>query len=570
VTPVARIRLLGKPAILDEAGESQPVRGHQAWALLARVLLARRPLERRVLAAELFGESVDPLGSLRWCLAALRKALDASDCLVGDPVEARLPPGTSVDLWLLEEDALPAEDMQPLLGGIEPRCSAGFATWLLVERERLAAVASGRIRQATLRALALSEYEAAIRLAELAVGRDAYDESAHIFLAKALALAGRPEAALAHVEATERLFLDELGEAPSAALRSAARLSVAAPPGGISAEAHVKSLIRSGMAALAAGAPDAGIETLRQAAAQAETCADPHLQAEAAMELGKGLIHSVRGFDDEGAVLLRQCVETARTRGHADIAAAGYRELGYVEALAGRRPSADSHLRTALEFATGPDDLAGIHSVIGFNLVDWGEVGRGLDHYELSLEEARRAGNRRAETWSLGLGAWGLLAAGRADEAAAWARSSLRLADDIQWVTFRPWPVAVLGESRLRREEPAASVRTGLEEGFALSCQLRDPCWEAANARSLALTYAADRRFDVAAKWLQEADRRCVRVTDPYVALRVEILATRVQVSRELGRDDEAAALMRAWIGLAARAHMDAHVDRAASLLARR
>ncbi|MBM3520276.1 MAG: SARP family transcriptional regulator, partial [Alphaproteobacteria bacterium] len=91
-----RIRLLRKPAILNEAGESQNVRGHQAWALLARVVLARRPLERRMLAAELFADSVDPLGSLRWCLAALRKALNASDCLVGDPIELKLPPGTSV------------------------------------------------------------------------------------------------------------------------------------------------------------------------------------------------------------------------------------------------------------------------------------------------------------------------------------------------------------------------------------------------------------------------------------------------------------------------------------------
>ncbi len=562
-----QIRLLGKPAILDDTGESQAVRGHQAWALLARVILARRPLERRTLAAELFADSVDPLGSLRWCLAALRKALNASDCLVGDPIELRLPPETTVDLWLLEQDALPIDDMQPFLSGTDPQCSPGFSTWLLVERERFAAIISGKIRQATLRALALNELELAIRLAELAVSRDGYDESAHIFLAKAFALAGRPDAALAHVEATERLFADELGVAPSPALRSAARLSIASSPGGISPQAHVKSLIRSGMAALAAGAPDAGIETLRQAVAQAEECADFHLHAEAMLELGNGLIHSVRGFDDEGAVLLRQCVEIARSRGYPAIAAAGYRELGYVEALAGRRPSADSYLRTALEFAERPHDLAGIHSVIAFNMVDWGRVGPGLEHYDLSLDQARASGNRRSEIWSLGLGAWGLLTAGRVDEAGSWARNCLELIDDVHWVAFRPWPVAVLGEARLRRHEASASVRTALEEGFALSCQLGDPCWEAANARSLALSYAADGQLEVAAEWLEEADRRCVRVTDPYVALRVEILATRVEISQKLGRDKDAAALSREWIGLAARAHMDAHVERAAGFL---
>jgi len=163
-----------------------------------------------------------------------------------------------------------------------------------------------------------------------------------------------------------------------------------------------------------------------------------------------------------------------------------------------------------------------------------------------------------------------LLAADRIDEASAWARTCLDLTDEMRWVAFRPWPMAVLGETRLRRQEATVPIRTALEESFALSCQLRDPCWEAANARSLALSYAAENQLDVAAEWLADADRRCSRVTDPYVALKVEILANRVEICQRLGRNEAAAALSREWIGLAARAHMDAHVARAAALLARR
>jgi len=92
-----KIRLLGEPAIFDADGQSQPVRGHQAWALLARVVLARAPLDRRSLASELFPETVDPLGSLRWCLASLRKALNASECLNGDPVECNFAGDIEVD-----------------------------------------------------------------------------------------------------------------------------------------------------------------------------------------------------------------------------------------------------------------------------------------------------------------------------------------------------------------------------------------------------------------------------------------------------------------------------------------
>jgi len=190
----ARIRLLGRPAILDDAGGARAVRGHQAWALLARILLADRPLERRTLAAELFADADDPLGSLRWCLAALRKALDTSDVLIGDPIDPRLPPDVEIDLVRLKGAALPVEEMAPLLDGVEPRCSPEFATWLLVERARIATLIDGRIRHETVHALAVNDHQRAVRLAEMAVGRDVYDESAHVFLVKGLALGARQNA----------------------------------------------------------------------------------------------------------------------------------------------------------------------------------------------------------------------------------------------------------------------------------------------------------------------------------------------------------------------------------------
>lgn len=560
-----RIKLLGKPAILDGDGRSQAVRGHQAWALLARVVLARQPLDRRTLAAELFSESVDPLGSLRWCLASLRKALNSSDCLVGDPIESRLP--HEVDVLLLERDSLDAEYMEPLLSGIDPQCSPEFSTWLLVERARIAGVIDGRVRRETMRALAIQDYDRAIRLAELAVSRDVYNEAAQVLLVKGLALAGKAEAASKHVEAIERLFIDELGAAPSRALRSAARLSVVSPPGGVSAAAHVKSLIRSGEAALIAGAPDAGIENLRQAVSQAERTGDKYLFSSAMLELGKSLIHAIKGFDDEGAILLRQCTEIAVSQGYGPIAAAGFKELGYAEARAGRRPLADQYLQTALGFAEDADALAGVHAIMGFNLVDWGKVGSGLEHYGISLEHARKNGNRRGEIWTLGIGAWGQLAAGDLDNAEAWLRACVRLVDEVNWLAFRPWPIALLAETRLRRQAASTDLYAPLEEAYALSRQLGDTCWEAATARSLGLAFSAAGNLAIAAQWLDEAHRHCVRETDIFVGLQVEIIANRVEANRRLGRTDVAQSLSREWVALAARAHMDAHVERAAAFL---
>jgi DNA-binding SARP family transcriptional activator len=561
--PGRRIKLLGKPAILDAEGRSQVVRGHKAWAVLARVMLARHPLDRSILAEELFSDSVDPLGALRWCLALLRKALNASDCLIGDPIELRLPAETEVDVRLLDDGRLDVEEMGPLLGGIEPECSPEFSTWLLVTRAQIATVIDGRVRRETIGALALQDYGRAVRLAELSVKRDVYNESAHVLLVKSLALAGKLDAALAHVEATERLFIDELGTPPSHALRSAARRAIASPPGGISPSAHVKSLLRSGTAALSAGAVDSGIENLRQAVGEAEKIADRYLLAAALLDLGKGLVHAVRGFDDEGSVLLRQCTQLAQESGYAEIAADGFKELGYVEALAGRRPEARQYLQSALEYAKQADELAGIHAVGAFNLVDWGKVDSGLEHYETSLEFARVAGNRRREIWSLGLGAWGQLAANRLDNAEAWLRECMRLTDESHWIAFRPWPMALFGETRLRQREPPCGVRATLEEAYALSCQLRDPCWEAAAARSLALTFAADGAWEAAMQWLDEAYKRCIRETDAYVGLQVEILANKVEMSRRLGQTEVAPSLSREWVALAARAHMHAHVERA-------
>lgn len=562
-----KIQLLGVPAIVDSAGQSRVVRGHQAWALLARVLISPRPLGRRELAVELFPETVDPLGSLRWCLASLRRALNCADALRGDPVAATLPEATEVDVQALENPSFDITAAGDLLEGIDPQCSAEFSTWLLLERERIASLIDARIRQEAQQALAVGDYDRAVRLGELGVRRTPFNEGAHILLVKALTLAGRFDTAREHVESTEQMFMAELGQAPSAALRSASRRSVAAPPSGISARAIVDALMASGLAALSAGAVEAGVDCLRRAASDAEKCGDLQLQAQTLAELGTALVHSVRGYDDEGAILLRQSVELAERCGAARIALTGYRELGYVEALAGRRPTASDHLARALEVATDGDDLASVHSVIGFNLVDWGKLDEGLAHYQTSLEHAYGSGNRRRQIWALGLGAWGLLAADRLADADRWLSDCLTLVDDLRWTSFRPWPSALLVESRLRQGDDPGALQLKLESAFALSCQLGDPCWEGAVARAMGLCFEAMDDHARAMEWLAEGRQRCVRETDSYVALSVEILLDQARVSSKLGQSAQAEACARECLSVAARAHMDAHVRRAILLM---
>ena len=445
-----QIKLMGNPEIRTAGGQSQSVRGHQAWALLARLVLSPRPLSRRALANDLFPDTVDPLGSLRWTLASLRKALDCAGALLGDPIDAALPAGTRVDVNALSNADFDVESAGPLLEGIEPQCGPEFSTWLLVERERVASLVDARIRKDAQQAIAVGDAPRAIRLAEWSVRRLPFDEGAHILLLITLVAGGRFDAADLHVTATDKLFREQLGRAPTPALRSAARRTLSSPPSGVSPVAVVESLLEAGMAALSAGAIDAGVDCLRRAAADAPGCGDARLQGRTLLELGSALVHSVRGHDDEGAILLRQSIEFANRCGDASMVCTGYRELGYVDALAGRRPSAAAHLAQALRLAEDDVSLSGTHGVIGFNLVDWGRVDEGLLHYELSLEHADRAGNRRRQAWTKGLGAWGLLAADRPQDAARWLQDCLTLVDELRWTSFRPWPCALLGESRLR------------------------------------------------------------------------------------------------------------------------
>ena len=562
-----QIYLIGKPKIVSSDGTESTVPGHQPWAVLARLLRNRRPLGRRELAAEIFPNVDDPLGALRWCLASLRKAL-GSQTLQGDPINLNLPPEAYVDVWALDAGEVPEAVSTRFLDGVEPTSGAEFETWLMIEREHVASELYGVLRRESMRALSAGNHQRARTLAENAVKCRPLDESAHIILVKCLAASGEMAAAVAHVEATEARIMHETGEKPSPALRAAARRSIADAPESVSKSASIDALIKSGKAAVSAGAVDAGIDCLRRAAEDADDARNTHLQAQALQELGTALIHAIRGFDDEGALALQSAADLAVGIGASEIAAQSLCELGYSEALAGRRPAAARYLEDALEHAKNNEDcLASIHAFIGFNLVDWGKVELGVSHFQQALELARSAGNRRREIWALGIGARGMLRAGRAREAREWLIHCLNLCDDIRWLAFRPWAVGLLAEVRLALHEVNNSTQNDLEEALALSNQLGDPCWQASTARSIALVQIDAKNYSEAGKWLAHSRERCCSVTDLYAGLLVEILADQVRLFQLCGDDQSAASLARDLLPVVAKTHADGHLDFAMSAL---
>jgi len=565
---MVHVRLLGAPSIEGDDGTPISLRGQKAWAVLARLVLAERPVPRRELAAELFPDTIDPLGSLRWCLAAIRKALGSSEAFVGDPVDHRLPAGTTVDVVEVLAGRLPDGPLGDLLEGVDPQAGPELATWLLVARQQVASRVDALLREQAIAALSRREHDRAIAVAERLVRRDPYDEGAHVLLVRGLAAAGREDAALAHVEALDATFRRELGVPPSDAVRSAARARPADAPLGVSAGAQAGTLVEAGRAALAAGAIDAGLDCLRQATACAERAGDRSLQAEALLALGTALVRSARGYDDEGSILLDQAATIAAEAGAPGTASLALAERGYADALAGRRPSAAQHLLAAAELAEGdPALLAAVEAADGFNLADWGRGDEALARYEASAEHAARAGDDRRRGWVLGLGAWALVQDGRTDEARRWSDDCTAVLETLQWTSFAPLVTAIAAEVALR-EGRAGSV-DDLERSFAMSCQLGDPCWEGATARALALQAAAAGADDDAIRWIGAARTRSVRTTDTWAGLVGTILVTEAELHARVGEPAAAGAAARDALAVAARAHLDGLLPRAMALVAR-
>jgi DNA-binding SARP family transcriptional activator len=529
-----RVRLLGHPRLEDGAGQPrQPPRGRKSWALLGRVALADRPMTRSELAAELFGEADDPLGALRWCLADLRRSCQDPQLLRGDPVT--LAAGS---LWLdvrdLWDGSLPAADIGgEFLAGVEPRNCPSFDLWLMLARGRCAARSMEELRQAALRLLTAGDCEAAAGLAGRAAALDPLDESAQELFLRALVAAGHPARAAVHLAACQATLARE-GMAASPALRAAAMVPSSTPAAGLlRAGVVARSLLRAGTAALDAGSADAGVETLRRAAEEAERAGDCLLHADALRALGAALVHSVRGFDGEGAVVLHRALAAARAAASQHLAADILRELAFVDVQAGRHASAARALAeaTALaEAAADPVLTARNLAVSGMNEADLGQHDSASALLAASAQAAAAAGSVRQEAWSAGVMARSLLLAGHLDQAREAAERSIALCERDRWNAFLPWPQALRAHCLIEAGQQGQAADDA-EQAFALACQLGDPCWEGMTGRALALLAMHAGDPAAAQRWITDARRRCDRVADRYVWVSAYVRLAQLEIA---------------------------------------
>lgn len=506
-------------------------RGHKAWGLLAYLLLSRvRNPSREHLAELLFTRADDPLGSLRWNLAELRRALGPATLPRGS-TELALPPGAFVDVDALirgtaqEAIAIPGLGRE-LLDGMEFGGSPAFEAWLLGERRRLLGAAEAALHEASLDRLSAGEAAAAVGLAARLVELNPYDENFQELLVRSYSEAGDREAANRQVSACVELFRAEYGRDPGAGVfraaeaRRPARVPTAGPAGRQAARARLEA----GRSAIGAGSFDPGVRSLARAATEARACGAHELEVECWLALGTALVHAARGRDEEGADALLRATSLAEERGLGDCAAAGHRELAYVDILQARYARCAQRLERAAALADSDEERAGVEAMLGLAAADTGAHERALAHLGRSVELAERAGSRQQASFSLSFVGRSHFLREEFDEARAALERSLALARESRWVAFEPWPESWLAEAEVAAGELPAG-RERFEHAWALASELGDPCWEAAAGQGLGRLACQEGRTPTGLRLLEEARRRAASFTDTYVWVEAYALA---------------------------------------------
>jgi DNA-binding SARP family transcriptional activator/Tfp pilus assembly protein PilF len=515
------IRLLGPPSIERDGVSASSPRGHKAWALLAYLLLGRGVPTRQRLAELLFHDADDPLGSLRWNLAELRRTLGQPDALRGDPVELALEAATDVDVRLIASPSLldlaaVERHAGELLEGMSFAACPALDAWLVMERQRLAAGLRAHLYERAQIELGLGRADVAARVAQRLVDLDPLDEEAQELLVRSLVAAGDRAAAIARVEACETQIARELGVAASRRIRAALPTEPAAPRAtAVGGAAAARAQLETGRASVAAGAVDFGLHCLACACAEAAACNEDYLHARAQLALGSALVHA-RLDHGEGAAALHVAVEIAVRVGARDVAATALRELGFIDVVAGRRDRATVLLDRASEAAAGSgEELASIIGLHGVNLSDAARYQEALDCFDRSVELATGVGNRRQEAWTQAFLGRTHLLTGQLAHARTALERALELAEDEKWLAFEPMPESLLAHVDLAEGKPD-DARDALEHAFAIACQVGDPCWEGMACRGLGLVERRIGRGAQALAWLEDGIARCTRVANPY------------------------------------------------------
>ncbi|MEZ0448510.1 BTAD domain-containing putative transcriptional regulator [Cellulomonas sp. ICMP 17802] len=529
------VQLLGRPRIDVDGAPGYRLRSRKSWALLAFLLLGDRPPTRSQLATLLFAEADDPLGALRWCLAEIRRALGAAVVLDGDPVTISLPLGATVDVEVLVRGHWSAAVELPglghdLLDGLALQHADAFESWLLSERRRIAAATESILHEAALGHLARGDLDRARDLAVRAAVMSPLDENHQALLIRLYRLAGEDEAARRQYDAWATVAERELGSRPGAPVLLAMREGPR--PAGGGAGVSIQAVTEAGVAAVSAGALVAGVSSFENAVGLADLSGVDSDRISTRLVLAEALIHTLGGLDEAGLTTLTEAERIAVAQGDREAITRVQAEVGYVDFLRARYDRAERSLTQVLaEDATSPSVRAKALTYLGSVASDRAEYQRAVSLLQGAVQASRGVDEPRREAFALSmLGRVSLLRGDLAEAAEHLAAAGDRAERD-HWLSFLPWPQAMLGQAWLSLGDLDAAARA-LEQSFARACQIGDPCWEGISARGLAMLAEALGEVDQAFAVLLDARARATRVADPYVWLDVHILDALCELGR--------------------------------------
>ncbi len=541
------VQLLGRPRIEVDGVSGYRFRSRKSWALLTFILLSERPPTRSRLASLLFAEADDPLRALRWCLAELRRGLGPAAIIDGDPVRLTLPPGSSVDVDVLVHGHWNAAIRLPglgldLLDGLALANAEPFEAWLLSQRRRLAAASESIVHEAALGLLARGELGRARELAVRATEMSPLDENHQALLIRIYRLAGDHDAAARQFTAWQATAERELGTSPGAVVLLAAREG---PRSAAGADAtSIEAVTESASAAVSAGALVAGVASFEAAVRMADSAGVGSLRVETRLVLAEALIHGLGGLDEAGAAALIEAERIAVVDGDCEAVGRARAELGYVDFLRARYDRAERWLEQVLaEGVASPSTRAKAKVYLGSVASDLADYTRAITLLEDAAQASRALDERRRQAYALSMLGRIALLTGDLDTAASHLRESVTVAERDHWLSFLPWPQALLGHVLLGQGDLAAASAC-LDQSFARACQIGDPCWEGISARGLALVTEASGDADRAISDLLDARSRTNRLADPYVWLDVHILDALCEMGVRHGHP-----MTASWVG---------------------
>ncbi len=484
------VRLLGRPQVVVGGQVVRPPRGTKSWGLLAYLSTTEANRSRAELAELLFATAEDPLGALRWNLAALRRLLELPDAMKGDPVRLELPEGWTVDVrQLVSGDpvaALEPDRLGDLLDGMTFSDCPLFETWLLAERRRLGRVATSLLREAALAAHARGDQDRAIGCAVELVRRDPFDEGQHALLIRAHGAAGDPAAARRQFETCQRLLRAELGTEPGPAVVAALRAAESVGRPSTAGSDEVLARLAVAWQSFLAGTVDHALDVMRGAVAIADG-GDDVLQAGTRIFLGAMLGMAVRGWDEAVAVLT-EAHHIARRAGLSVEAATALGVRSGVEMMRSDYASARRSALAGLALSDDPGARALNLTFLSATEADTGDVAAAVEHARSATAVAGASGDPVRVVYASAHRA--RIALLCRDVPAARSSLEMALTAGQDALALKPWLLAMLAETELA-EGRLAEARSHAEEAESLAAVTTIAYQQALAARVIGLVAAA-------------------------------------------------------------------------------